>query len=225
MFLVNRGEDTVGLFEKVRDKIRDVVAKIDDPEKEKNKYSVKLDEFIAREWAAFQRHGLDKIRPIRILEIGPAMGYLMAFCQEYGHKIEVIEMPDSSLYLKSLQALGIYTHSYVMTMDKMFPDSLTSEFELIYATGIQFDCLGEMCAYRWPTDKWLEMMNLLMDRTTWRVFLARNWEYEGGRAMVKFFNDPRFRAFLSTDRRVKSFKLDPPTLSIQKVGQLVGLPS
>lgn len=84
--------------------------------------------------------GIDKSKPMNILEIGPGAGYMAYACQSYGHKVWCIDVKETKtipLFYQSQKALGLdVTYHTVQQFDKLpiFP----VKFDLVVATVAHF---------------------------------------------------------------------------------------
>lgn len=153
----------------------------------------------------------------RVLEIGPANAIFATLMREIGHIVECVEHPDEQDYRKVLHQLAHHTHFFLIEPDNLMPPALEKGFDLINATGVQFDMYPDLS--RWSTDLWINVFETWISylKPKGEIFLARNWETkpETNLRVVRHFNDSKFLDFLSKHPKVKSYQIKEEVLTLQ----------
>lgn len=165
---------------------------------------------------SLERRGLWKGRK-RVLEIGPANGIFATLMRELGHIVECVEHPEEIGYRTILHGLAHHTHFFLITPDNLLPPELETGFDLINATGVQFDMYPDLS--RWSTDLWIGVMRKWIEylKPKGEIFLARNWETppETTLRLVRHYQDPKFREFLDTHPRVETYNIKEEILTLK----------
>lgn len=74
--------------------------------------------------------------PLRILDIGCGFGYFLRACQQRGHIVEGIDLPDKVIQMAA-RVLGVTVHPYAVKAFTQLPERFV-EYELITTFGVNF---------------------------------------------------------------------------------------
>jgi hypothetical protein len=152
----------------------------------------------------------------RILEIGPANAIFATLLREVGHFVECVEHPKELGYRKVLHALAHHTHFFLITPEKIVPPNLEPGYDLINATGVQFDMYPDQT--RWSTDLWINVIQVWINllKPKGKIFLARNWETPPGtnERLVRHYKDPNFLKFLDSHPKIDEYLIKEEVLTL-----------
>ncbi len=115
--------------------------------------------------------GLDRGRPLRILDLGSGAGYFLVAARSMGHEVYGFDLDDNALYNRIIAAFGV--QRFPGRIDAFAPfDVPHLTFDLITAFSITFD----RTSGRWRRDEWQfllrDLRRMLADNG--RIFLRLN---------------------------------------------------
>jgi SAM-dependent methyltransferase len=119
--------------------------------------------------------GLNRSKPISILDIGCGFGYFPYAARFYGHDVKAIDVPGDVLFQKVSEFLDVQRYNFIIQEFKPFID-LGTKFDLVTAFQVCFNNHTE--GHPWGCDKWeyfLEDLFANHMNTGGRIYLEFNW--------------------------------------------------
>ena len=119
--------------------------------------------------------GLNKSKPLTILDIGSGFGYFPYVAKFYGHDVIGIDLPGDILFNKASEFLNIDRRDYAVEPMKPMP-SYDKKFDFITSFQVCFN--GHIENNLWQTKEWDFFLSDLFQhhmKEGGRIYLEMNW--------------------------------------------------
>lgn len=147
--------------------------------------------------------GLDKSRPMKILDIGTGTGYFPYVCKYFGHEVVALDLDVVPMYNDLCEFLEIDRRTWRVEKYQKLPD-LGIRFDLVTAFMIKFN--QHYSQEQWATAEWRFMLEDLRTNQlnpNGRIFLGFNANLDGS-----FYDDELRRYFESIGARIWHNEVD-----------------
>lgn len=147
--------------------------------------------------------GLDRAKPLRVLDIGTGPGYFPLICSVYGHKAVAIDLGVIPMYNELCQFLKIDRRTWRIEKFQQLPN-LGMKFDLITAFMIKFN--RHYLPDLWSVDEWrflLEDLSANQLNENGRIFLQFNANHDGS-----YYDDKTLEYFRTLGARVYRDQVD-----------------
>jgi SAM-dependent methyltransferase len=141
--------------------------------------------------------GVDKSKPMTILDVGTGAGYFPYVCKYFGHQVVAIDLDVVPMYNDLCQFLQIDRRTWRIEKFQKLPD-FGMKFDLISAFMIKFN--NHYLKEQWKVDEWRFMIEDLKTShlaPKGRIFLGFNANLDGS-----FYDDGLRRYFGDVGGRI-----------------------
>lgn len=165
--------------------------------------------------------GLDKCKPMRILDIGTGAGYFPFICQYFGHEVVSLDLDIVPMYNDLCQFLKVDRRTWRVEKYQKLPD-VGGKFDLVTAFMIKFN--NHYQPDLWSKPEWKFFVDDLRTNQmnpNGRIFLSFNQNLDGS------FMDDELRAyFTSLQARIWQHEVDiggpKPSAFLELIDRLTG---
>jgi hypothetical protein len=160
--------------------------------------------------------GLQKGKPLKILDIGTGCGYFPYICQFYGHKVKALDMPVVDMYNDMINLLHIDRKEYTINAYEKLPE-LDGKYDIVTAFSICFN--GHNTENLWSVNEWEYFLNNLAINhmaEAGKVYLSFNAEADG-----MFFDSDVCQYFRDIDAKIEDQTVVIDNLNLLRTQKLV----
>ena len=122
----------------------------------------------------------ERIKPLRILDIGTGFGYFPFICNKFGHKADSTDLPDNKLYNLIIEKLDLQRFHVSINAYTPLQNETSERYDLVTAFMITFN--NHKTNKLWKEEEWKFFINDLYSRIlkkNGKIFLSFNEESPG----------------------------------------------